>query len=141
MSLQTITLDLPDYLYYRLQNAAQGMKQPFQAVLRWALEVGSPPGWDEVPAIFQADLAALDRLDDETLWQMAWGIQTELDWQRYQLLLDKNANAELSASERAELEHLRTEADRFALRKAHAAALLRWRERPVPLPDSPVTSS
>ena len=29
-----------------------------------AVQVGSPPSWEEAPAEFQSDLAALDRLDD-----------------------------------------------------------------------------
>jgi hypothetical protein len=40
----------------------------------------------------------------------------------------------LAPEERAELEHLRHENDLFMLRKAHAAALLRWRGHPVVSP-------
>ncbi len=47
--------------------------------------------------------------------------------ERYQELLDKNANSVLSAEERDELVRLRVESDRSMLCKAHAAALLRWR--------------
>ncbi|MBX9257123.1 hypothetical protein H1Q63_24890 [Desmonostoc muscorum CCALA 125] len=49
----------------------------FQAFLAWhqqqivhALQVGSPPEWDHVPEEFQVDLAALDKLDDNSLWQI-----------------------------------------------------------------------
>jgi len=52
--------------------------------------------------------------------------------ERYQELLDKNANGTLSADERDELVKLRVEYDRFMLRKAHAVALLRWRGYQVP---------
>lgn len=45
----------------------------------------------------------------------------------YYMLLDKNASDSLSANERQKLDSLRTEADRFMLCKAHAAALLKWR--------------
>ena len=47
--------------------------------------------------------------------------------ERYQELLDRNANDVLSADERDELIRLRVESDRFMLCKVHAAALLRWR--------------
>jgi len=140
MTAQTITFELPEHLYSRLQNAAQGMKRPLDDVLRRAVEVGSPPSWENAPAVFQADLAALDRLDDESLWRLTLGVQDDLDWEQYQELLDKNAEGNLSTSERAQLEELRFEADRFALCKAHAAALLRWRGRPVPLPDLPAAT-
>ncbi len=43
-----------------------------------------------------------------------------------------NADESLTASERLELEEQVAEADRFMLRKAHAAALLQWRGHAVP---------
>ena len=86
----------------------------------------------DVPAEFQADLAALDRLDDGALWKIARSRQTEGEMARYTELLDKNANGILSDGERAELSGLRTEADRFMLRKAHAAVILRWRGHQLP---------
>ena len=52
---------------------------------------------------------------------------------RYQELLDKNADGTLTEVERNELTQLRTEADRSMLRKAYAAALLRWRGHKIPL--------
>jgi len=132
MTATSVTLQLPEYLYVRLQHAAQAMRQPLNEVLVRAVEVGSPPVWDDVPAAFQADLAALDRLDDESLWRVARSTQLDQDASRYQDLLDKNANGIITAGERAELTDLRIEADRFMLRKAHAAALLRWRGHQVP---------
>jgi len=101
-------------------------------LLLHAIEVGSPPQWEDAPAEFQADLAALDRLEDEALWHIARSRKTEADMEHYQELLDKNANGLLSADERDELVKLRTEFDRFMLRKVHAAALLRWRGYQVP---------
>ena len=49
-----------------------------------------------------------------------------------QELLEKNADDALSADDRIELEAQIFEADRFMLRKAHAAALLQWRGHAVP---------
>lgn len=132
MTATSVTLQLPEYLYVRLQHAAQAMRQPLNEVLVRAVEVGSPPVWDDAPAAFQADLAALDRLDDESLWRVARSTQLDQDASRYQELLDKNANGTILAGERAELTDLRIEADRFMLRKARAAALLRWRGHQVP---------
>jgi hypothetical protein len=47
--------------------------------------------------------------------------------ERYNILLERNQEGTLTDAERAELTALRTEADCFMLRKAQAAALLRWR--------------
>ena len=127
MTVKSVTLQLPETLYARLQQVANGMQQSLDEVLMRAVQVGSPPSWEDAPAAFQADLAALDRLDDQSLWRIARGVQLDQDWSRYQDLLEKNANGVLTVHERLELERLCTEADRFMLRKAHAAAVLRWR--------------
>ena len=128
----SISLQLPDRLYRRLVNTAQAIQQPLEAIILRALEVGSPPDWDDVPEPFQADLAALDRLDDAALWTIALGRQSEVQFARYDELLDRNREGQLTDAERVELAHLRTQADRFMLRKAQATALLRWRGHQVP---------
>jgi hypothetical protein len=46
---------------------------------------------------------------------------------RYEALLQKNQDHTLSDTERTELTTLRVEGDRSILRKAQAAAILRWR--------------
>ena len=133
MTVKSVMLQLPEALYLRLQQVASGMHQSLDEVLIRAVQVGSPPSWEDAPAPFQGDLAALDRLDDQSLWRIARRTQLEQDWTRYQELLDRNAEGIITAVERIDLEQLRTEADRFMLRKAHAAALLRWRGHTVPL--------
>jgi hypothetical protein len=131
-----VTLDIPAALYHRLQQAATALRISFNEVVLHTLQVGSPPAWDDVPAEFQADLAALDRLGNDALWNIALGSAEGLDWERYQELLNLNAERELTDAGRRELEDLRARADRHVLRKAHAAALLRWRgcQVSVPLP-------
>lgn len=125
--MQSITLTLPEIIYERLRQAALAMRLPLDDVLVHALQVGSPPSWEDAPAQFQPDLAALDRLGDDDLWRIMRSTQLNQNWSRHHELLEENANGTITPSGRAELERLRTEADRFVLRKAHAAALLRWR--------------
>ncbi len=132
MTTRTVTLRLPEGLYTRFQQTARATRRSLDELLLHAMEIGSPPRWEDAPAEFQADLAALDRLEDEALWHIARSRKTEADMERYQELLDKNANDLLSDNERDELVKLRTEFDRFMLRKVHAAALLRWRGHQVP---------
>ena len=54
---------------------------------------------------------------------------------RYQALLDENANRPLSTEARQELAQLRTDLDRQTLLKVHAAALLQWRGHQIPPAD------
>jgi len=131
----TVTLNLPEMLYRRLLQTAQATRRPLDEVVLHALEVGSPPAWNDAPAEFQADLAALDRLDDEALWYIVRSSRSQADMRRYQELLDRHANGTLTDAERRELDELRLEADRFMLLKAHAAALLRWRGYQLPSPE------
>ncbi len=132
MHVRTVTLQLPEDIYLRLQLAAQATKPSRNDIFLRVVQVGSPPGWDDVPAEFQADVAALDRLDDSALWRMARQKQSDADMTVYRELLDKNANGTIAEAEKHELQTLRTEADRFMLCKAHAVALLRWRGHPIP---------
>ncbi|MCE7983756.1 MAG: hypothetical protein DYG89_21485 [Caldilinea sp. CFX5] len=132
MLVETGKLDIPDLVYRRLENTAKAMRRSVEDVMVYALKVGSPPVWDDVPPEFQADLAAMDRLEDDALWRIARSKKELTSLQRYDELLARNQDNLLTDSEKQELQQLRTEADRFMLRKAHAAALLRWRGYTVP---------
>ena len=132
MATQQITISLPDALYLRLEQAARATRQSMPDIVLRAVQIGSPPTWDDAPAPYQAALAALDRQTDATLWQIARQRMIEVDSTRYDALLDKNSEEGLSAIEKQELEALRSKADLFMLQKAHAAALLRWRGHVIP---------
>jgi hypothetical protein len=71
MTTHAVTLQLPEQVYLRLQLIAQATQQSFDDVVLRAIQVGAPPSWEDAPAEFQADLAALDRLDDAALWHIA----------------------------------------------------------------------
>lgn len=123
----TVTLQVPDLIYQRLVNTAIATGRSLEEVMLHALKVGSPPDWDNVPDEFKADLAALDRLEDEALWKIATARKTAAEMARYDELLERNQNNSLTQEEKLELMELRSQADCFMLRKAQAAALLRWR--------------
>ncbi len=130
----SVTLDLPERLYQRLTKTAQATQRPLTEIILHALEMGSPPDWEDVPEEFQADLAALDSLDDAALWAIARQYRSVAELSRYDDLLDRNQAGGLSAAEKLELSNLRQAADAFMLRKAHAVVLLRWRGHLVPHP-------
>ena len=132
MTIQQITIPLPEILYIRLQQVAQATQQSLTDVVLRAVQIGSPPSWDDVPAPCQPALAALDRLSDAALWQIAKGRISEDEMVRYTILLDQNAEGMLSADEVQELQQLRFSADLFMLKKAHAVGLLKWRGHIIP---------
>ncbi|NJN92033.1 MAG: hypothetical protein HC833_25760 [Leptolyngbyaceae cyanobacterium RM1_406_9] len=134
----TVTLQIPDLIYQRLVNTANATGWSLEEVMLHALKVGSPPDWDNVPDEFKADLAALDRLEDEALWKLATARKTSEEMARYDGLLDRNQDVGLTQVEQMELMELRLpqrgncsvpQADRFMLQKAQAAALLHWHGR------------
>ncbi|MBD1892495.1 MULTISPECIES: hypothetical protein [unclassified Coleofasciculus] len=134
MAVETVTLQIPEILYQRLVNTANATQRPVEEVMLHALQIGSPPEWDDVPEEFQADIAALDKLDDKMLWQIVNSRKTAVEMERYNTLLEGNSSGTLIEGERLELMALRHEADLFMLKKAHAAVLLRWRGHRVPTP-------
>lgn len=134
MATETITLQIPDTLNRRLEHTAHAMGRSLDDVLQRRLQVGSPPTWDDVPPEYRSDLAALDDLDDAALWALARSQKTDAEMSRYDALLDQAKTAALSIQEQRELETLRADSERFMLRKAHAAVLLRWRGHTMPPP-------
>jgi hypothetical protein len=127
MAAETVTLQIPEMIYQRLANTARATHRPLEEIILRALQIGSPPTWDDVPPEFQAEVAALDKLDDDSLWQIARASKTADEMERYNLLLEGNSRGSLSEEERLELMQLRHEMDVFMLCKAQAAVLLRWR--------------
>ena len=132
--METITLDIPETMFRRLEQTAMSAHWSVQETILHSIKIGSPPTWDDVPAIFQPEIAQLDRLGNEKLWHIAQSKNNQLNYERYDDLLSKNQNGEITAVEKLELAKFREKADCFMLRKAHAAALLRWRGHAVPQP-------
>lgn len=65
-------------------------------------------------------------------WKIATGRKTEEDLAQYYELLERNKEGALTPTEQLKLAELRSQADLFMMRKAHAAALLHWRGYRVP---------
>ncbi len=127
----TVTLNIPDEVYQRLELNAQATQRSIEDILALVLKVGSPPELGDVPPEFQADLRDLDSLNDEALHQLASAAKIDSELDRYDDLLELNAAGGLSASEQQELASLRKESERFMLLKAQAAVLIRWRSNQV----------
>ena len=132
MSTSTITLEIPNNIYQRLVDTASATKRPLEDIIIQSLKVGQPPIWDNIPDEFKADLANLDSLDDQKLWEIAISQKKPQDLEKYDQLLSKKQTENLTESEELELNQMRHESELFMLRKAQSAALLHWRGYQVP---------
>ncbi len=124
---------VPDELYERLSTAAAAARRPIEEIAARALSAGLPPVADDVPASIRAKLRRLESADDEALWATWHSRVPSTASSRHHALLQKKADGLLTAAERKELTQLRRSADQLMLKRAHAAALLRWRGHAVPL--------
>ncbi len=48
MPAETVTLQIPELLYQRLINTIRATQRPLEQVMLHALQIGSPPAWDDV---------------------------------------------------------------------------------------------
>lgn len=111
-------------------------RQPLEAVVYQTIQGNLPPSLEDLPADWRDDLAALQNLEDQSLWDVTRQSLPERQWRRHQSLLRKNQAGRLTPVEQAELEHLRADADRLALRRSFALAILKWRGYSLPVPSA-----
>ena len=136
MTLQTVTVNLPQVLYRRLERAAQATNQPLDAVLLQSIRGNIPPSPDDAPTDMRDDLRQLLKLSDDDLWAVASAPMDAKQWRRHKQLLRKNTAATCSEREQRELEGLRVATDRYIIRRSFALAVLKWRGHTLPAPPA-----
>ncbi len=135
MAFQTVTLRLPEDIYWRLQRAAQTIQRSLEDVMFQTIRGNLPPTMDDLPADLQDKLVVLSTLNDDALWKIAREPLPPDQWRRHQRLLHKNEDSTLTSAEGEELARLRAVTDRFVLRRSYALALLKWRGHTLPVPE------
>jgi plasmid stability protein len=130
MTLQTVTLNVPDVLYTRLKQRAEQTNRTVEAELLEVLATAVPVA-DEFPADLQEAISPLALLDDESLWraarsQLAAEVAAELE----NLHLKQQREA-LTETEAETLAGLVRQYERAMLVRAQAAALLKQRGHDV----------
>lgn len=133
---QTITLNLPEEVHEHLKQTADALQQPIETVLVQAIRAGLPPSVADVPPEHREEFQAMARLSDQELWNIAQSTLPKAKQLQLSRLLRKNAAGILTEKEHRKLEALHREADLITLRKAHAYALLKWRNRRIPTLDA-----
>ena len=133
MTQQTITLTVPEALYRRLETQARTAARSVEEVATRVLTRNLPPPVeDDLPPTLRAELKAMSRLSDESLWQIAESTMNSDKVALYDVLLERRQADTLTLEGQEWLTRLREEADALMLRKAHAYALLQSRCRKLP---------
>lgn len=130
MTVTSVTVQIPQSLYHRLERAAVRLQKPVEDLLAETLQAVLPPA-DEISASIQAEIAILDDLDDAELRHEAKSEMALRDQQALDRLLDLQSMRPLTDDEAARLEGLRADYGRILLRKARAFALLAERGQPL----------
>lgn len=128
MGTYSVTVDLPEETYARIQRAARGLRQPIQQALVTIVE-SRLPSLAHVPAEYRVELEAMESSTDEQLRSEARSTLPSRDQARMDHLTMKASQSPLDPSEEQELEGLHHESDRLMLRKSYAYLLLQWRGR------------
>lgn len=133
MTMQTITLRLPEPLYRTARQMAQVAKRPIETVLQDSLMAVLPP-LDDVGPDEALELARLALLNDTALWQEARALLCQADQQELEGLLSRQESGAgvLTAAEQTRLQELLNVYGRLMVRKAHAHLLLARRGYRVP---------
>jgi hypothetical protein len=125
-SEHTVTLQVPEALYERVQHAAETLRRSFEDIVLNALATALPPLAD-LPANVSDDLGALAFLNDAALFEVARGtLPAELGAEMDALLTDKGRGA-LGAAGEKHLDELVHAHEVSMLRRAQAALLLQRR--------------
>lgn len=128
--MQTITLQIPEDLYARIQQRADRARRSVEAEFIDVL-ASAVPGKEQFPPELREAVASLEKLDDAELWRCASrrlraGVASEL-----QSLHFKRQEGTLTQTEQDRAEQLCLEYDREMLVRAHAALLLKERGHDV----------
>ena len=133
MTVQTITLGLPEVVHRQLERQARAKTRPIEEVALQALTRSLPPPVeDDLPAALRAELRAMRHLSDKSLWDIAAGMMNPDKVALYDVLVERLQDQMLTPEGREWLARLREEADTLMLRKAHAYALLKSRGHALP---------
>jgi hypothetical protein len=132
MTAHSVTVDVPEILFRRIERTAKGLNQPMSQALLKIVE-SNLPSLDKVPAQYRTELEAMESWTDQQLWRVARETIPDRTQVELNELLWRNKADALNSAEQARLDELHHESDRLMLRKSYALALLKWRGNQVPV--------
>ncbi|MGH7598994.1 MAG: hypothetical protein ACREOI_21780 [bacterium] len=126
MSVQSVTLNLPETVYEQIQRAAIKTKRRVDEIMAEAVAAVAPI-MDSAPQNLRSVLAQMAYLNDAALWQAARSTMTVEQRERLQLLHDKQQRETLTAEEKTEEQILLTLYRETILIRAQAVVILKMR--------------
>ncbi|HEY7349979.1 MAG TPA: hypothetical protein VH599_16800 [Ktedonobacterales bacterium] len=130
MAQQTLTLNIPDDLYQRLQQRAAKARHTIEDEVVDMLAAGAP-GDDRIPADLKEMLNSMVVLDDAALWQAARSHLSRKRSDEIEALHFKRQREGLTDAEKERLAWLMRQYERTMLIRAEAAAILKRRGHDV----------
>ena len=132
MATETMTIQVPEVLYRRLERLAALTHRPLESVVVQTLSSNIPPLPDDLPPPAREALTALEGLSDDALWQVMRVAFPDDHYEQLVELRERRRTGTLLPDEQATLDRLIQEADLLTLRKAYAAVLLKRRGHRLP---------
>ncbi|MBE2201927.1 MAG: hypothetical protein IAE79_25190 [Anaerolinea sp.] len=126
MTLQSITLNVPEQLYQQLRRAAESRQRSVNDLLVEAITAAAPAMATNTSELRTA-LANMTYLNDAALWQAARATLTPKQRETLEMLHHKQQRETLSATEAQEMKALETLYRDTLLVRAQAAVLLQQR--------------
>jgi plasmid stability protein len=120
---QTITLNLPDFIYEKIKHRAEQTQRSIEDELL-EMVASTVPESEELPVDLAQAVAGLSFLDDKTLWQAARTHLSARSVARIETLHSKRRGQGLSDAEETELAALVKEYDKSILIRSEAMGIL-----------------
>ncbi len=130
MSLQEITISLPEKIYRQMQKQSQESKRSVADEVT-AVVAASVPEQAQLPVDLEEELQQLDLFTDDELWRAAQVTAPDDKTTRMQELVDKQQLEGLTDAEKAEAALLSNYFNRVMLVRAKAAVLLQARGKDI----------
>ncbi|MEZ4864366.1 MAG: hypothetical protein R3C14_23840 [Caldilineaceae bacterium] len=127
MTLQSVTVNLPDVMYKRFQHVAAALNRPMEEIVFQSIQGNLPPDPGDLPSELRHELTDMQSMADQELWVIAKAGVDSAKWERHQELLDKKQVTVLTPTEERELTRLRQTVDQIVMCRSYAMALLKWR--------------
>jgi len=99
MSESTLVIHMPEQLYQRLQRFTVLTRRSLESAVLQLLNANVPSLPEELPETMREIWFALEKLDDDALWNIARSTISQQHQEQYSRLLEKNRQASLTATD------------------------------------------